>query len=148
MNIIKSNKIFCVIAICCIVSLLSLLFSFQTREVMTANAETENFIQLSVIDKNNGVWEIGVTNKQSHKIKVEYNEYMCFGSDAKEWDLSNDVRYIGNFQSNMSCSVKISENYFAGYIAFSYQYGGKRYITYANKLNNDKKTLSISNTVI
>ena len=29
-NIIKSNKIFCVIAICC------LLFSFQTIEVMTA----------------------------------------------------------------------------------------------------------------
>ena len=50
--------------------------------------------------------------------------------------------------ANSYFTVQISENWFTGHITASYVVFGKRYITYANELNNLNKTLSSYNNIV
>ena len=67
---------------------------------------------------------------------------MCFSDDAKYWTNLNDVANK-NIQSKNSRIVEIDENWFATTIAFSYIKDNKRYITYADNLNSQSKSMKI-----
>lgn len=62
---------------------------------------------------------------------------MCNFNDAKNWNGLKDVKTL-NISRNQEKTIDISENWFATSIAVSYQRNGKRYITYADKLNTNK----------
>ena len=69
---------------------------------------------------------------------------MCFKGDAIGWKLSSDVKQIA-LSAGKETSISINENFMATTIAISYCYDGKRYITYADKL--DKKELTCNSQI-
>lgn len=94
------------------------------------------FLEMSNNGKNNGKWNIGITNIASVPITLEYNEKMCFANDARNWNLSNINNSI-LLNPGVSVSVLISTNFLAGCVAASYVFCDYRFITYANGLANN-----------
>lgn len=92
-------------------------------------------------------WIIRIRNLTPYDLTVYYNEKMCFGYDAEDWDGLNHVNSV-YIPSNYFADVRIYTNVFARYIAVSYIRYGARYITYANGLNEDYKTLDYYTSTI
>ncbi len=97
--------------------------------------------------KNGNVWNIEISNQCSLKLTIFYNTKMAYYNDGKAW---SGLKDISSFELNGygRKSVDIVENWLADAIVASVVIQGTRYITVANKLNNDSKTLSIGNYII
>lgn len=92
-------------------------------------------LEILTTEYNGGVWTVRVTNPNSYSVELEYNKKMCFENDAKSWTGLSDPGEKETISAYGSTSVKVSENWFATTIAFSYKRNNKRYITYAYDLN-------------
>lgn len=99
------------------------------------------FLDLSVEGKSGTTWSIKIFNNNSNVITAYYNTKMCTEPNAKNWSNLNHITSV-EINPNSSVIVNISENWFAGYITVSYVNVSKRYITYANELNNSSKSLT------
>ena len=97
----------------------------------------DGYLQLEIEGKNGNTWIINVGNWLNFDVTVQYNSKMCNFNDAKNWNGLKDVKTL-NISRNQEKTIDISENWFATSIAVSYQRNGKRYITYADKLNTNK----------
>lgn len=81
-------------------------------------------------------WNIEITNPYNYEITVWYNIKMCNYNDAKNWTGLNDTVFIEISEMD-SCTVTISENWFATSIAISYLSNGYRLISYADGLSTN-----------
>ena len=109
----------------------------------------KEYLKISIVSKSGTKWTIRVRNLTGSSVKMYYNSKMCNLGDGKNWtglkDWKNNYYTISN---NGYKDVAIYENWFATSIAVSYVKSSKRYISYADNLNNSKKTLSYkTNTV-
>ena len=94
------------------------------------------YLYIDVMNKENKIWYIRVSNYTDDYIQFYYNSKMCYFNDAKNWSNLNDVSYA-SFGGKTSLVVQIKENWFATSIAVSYIKDNTRYITYANNLNSN-----------
>lgn len=101
-----------------------------------------NSLFLSINEKSGSTWKISAYNALNEVMTIQYNKKMCFSDDAKYWTNLNDVANK-NIQSKNLRIVEIDENWFATTIAFSYIKDNKRYITYADNLNSQSKSMKI-----
>lgn len=73
------------------------------------NAASElKFLNTSIIEKNNGIWTIKVTNPTDSAVDVIYNTKMCFGDDAKKWEGLIDIETF-KLSAHSSKNVTVSE---------------------------------------
>ena len=101
------------------------------------NAASElKVLNTSIIDKNNGIWTIKVTNPTDSSVDVIYNTRMCFGDDAKNWKGLINIETF-KLSAHSSKNVTVSEYGLATHIAFSYIDGNTRYNTYSDQLNTN-----------
>jgi V8-like Glu-specific endopeptidase len=120
----------------------SLIFSYLNSFVSSEKtSDNYQYLDLSIDSKSGSVWSIKITNETSHIRKITYNEKMCFDDDAKNWSKLNDTISI-TMNPYSSVIVSVSENWFATTIVVSYEYNNIKVISYANNLDNKKKTLS------
>lgn len=107
-------------------------------------------LKLAIVGFSNGVWTIRVRNLSNLGVHFYYNSKMCFYDDAKYWrnlvDWQNHSSVYINY--NEYADIQISMNWFADSIAVSYVMNNVRYVSFANQLNNDNKTLNYSENLI
>lgn len=89
---------------------------------------------VNLLGKNGGNWLVKVTNKGNSFATVEYNDKMCFESDAVNWKGLSNLHSFG-LKGGKSEVISISENAFATHIAVSFKNSDSRYIYYANQLD-------------
>ncbi len=99
-------------------------------------------LEISINKYESGKWFINVRNSNPISITLEYNEKMCYEGDAKEWKGLKDIKTV-SMDSKSSTEVKISQNFFATTIVFSYVKEDMRYITYANELTKGGYSMSV-----
>lgn len=108
-----------------------------------------DFLGLDIVSKSGSTWNIRIINPSSVELEVHYNSKMCFNGDAKKWIGLDNVNTIP-ISANSSKVVQISENWFATSIVASYTNKDEKYrfISYADNLDKNKKTLDIYQSVV
>ena len=96
---------------------------------------TQSGIKASIIGKNTGTWLIELTNNTGSNRSFDYNQRMCFESDAKNWNGLSHVATTLNIHNGESYIIEISEYGTATSIAISYTEGNTRKIFYAKNLS-------------
>lgn len=99
------------------------------------------FLELKDPRKSGTTWTVTVKNLTCVKVSAEYNNKMCNFNDAKNWTSLSNISTV-TINPKSSVNIQVSENWFATSITISWQFGGKRYITYADHLNNASGTLT------
>lgn len=67
---------------------------------------------------------------------------MCNYGDAEEWKNLKDIKTI-KLNKGSSCVIEIGSNWFATSVAVSYKINSIRYVSYADNLNKDSKTMNL-----
>lgn len=120
------------------------------------NSTASPYLQLELVGEGKDYYLIRVTNTTSKGINVEYNEFMCYEDDAKNWSALGHLKtfYLGtseNTASSLSKTKDIMVYNFpitSTHITFSYINGDTRYITYADHLDGGNLSLTTyTNTV-
>lgn len=114
---------------------------------MSYNNANNLFLTLSNLGKSNGKWKIKVTNPTCVRVSGEYNSKMCNFNDAKNWTSSLTNKLPFAIAPKSSKEIYISENWFATSITVSWVFGGKRYVTYADHLNNNGTLTTYTNRI-
>ena len=104
-------------------------------------------LELDVSGKTGSTWKILIRNNTGATITVEYNEKMCYKSDAQNWTGLNNVKTVVIDKDYNVETVNISENWFATSITVSFVHEGKRYITYADNLNANGTLTTYTNVI-
>lgn len=106
-------------------------------------------LDVKLLGKKNGKWNFRVFNNTGSTITLEYNTKLCFADDAISWNLKKDVNKSITISSGSSSSdILVGTNWFATTAAMSYVKGGRRYITYANELNENLLRPTIRKNII
>lgn len=114
----------------------------------TPNYYTANGIKVFISSKVGGTWTIGIINDTGKDRIFEYNEKMCFESDAANWKGLKDIKQTPTIPKGDFEYVNISENALATSIAISYVEGNYRYVQYANDLNSAYYTMKVNGSKI
>ncbi len=93
----------------------------------------KKLLSLELVGKDAGEWIVSITNKTNTMLMLSYNSLMCFADDAKKWRNLNNV-YSESISPEIPITKRISENYFADYIAFSITIQNSRIVLFANQL--------------
>lgn len=119
------------------------------RSSIYATNYVRNNMELQLIGKRGDTWLVNLTNLTGASRQFEYNRYLCFEGDAKNWNLNKDVRTtssIANGKTTIS-PLQITENGFAGTMAISYTDGTNRYIAYAYNISTTGSMSAYKNTI-
>ena len=93
-----------------------------------------NNMKVGIVSKGNGKWTIKLTNYTGMNRSFDYNQLMCFNSNAQDWSGLVDVATTLEIKNGESTILQIGENLTATSIAISYTNGSTRYIVYADNL--------------
>ena len=109
-------------------------------EAMYKNVQ---YLKLAVIGKSGSSWRINVTNVDSVFHDFYWNNKMCFEGDAKNLTGLKDIKWynIGLNPGN-SKEITVSTNWFATHVTFYYEKNGHKYVSYADGLDSNNKTLN------
>lgn len=130
--------------------------SAATNNAATTYSVSAPFLELELIGEGKDYYLIRVTNTTSEGVYVEYNEFMCYGDDAKNWSALGHLKtvYLGTSENTASSSSKTKDvmvyNFpiTSTHITFSYINGDTRYITYADHIDGGNLSLTTyTNTV-
>ena len=119
------------------------------RSTSSAPSYERNNMKLQVVGKNGYTWLVNLTNLTGSSKVFQYNRYLCFEGDAKNWNLGSDVMStstIVNGQTTLT-PLRITENGFAGTMAISYTNGTNRYIAYAYNISTTGSMSAYKNTI-
>lgn len=94
-------------------------------------------VAVSIIGKCEDKWLIKLTNEMYDTYSFDYNQYMCFEKDAKNWNGLSHVATTVKLRSGASVIIEIREYLTATSIALSYVEDSVRYIIYAKNLGKD-----------
>lgn len=86
------------------------------------------------LGKNGNVWTLLINNQTNVPKTIEYNSKMCNKDDAENWENLKDI-VKGTIRPNSYYICKISENYFASYIAIRTIYKTEEHRLTINELN-------------
>ncbi len=107
----------------------------------------KNFIDIELFSKqeydSGSFWVIKIYNNTNTNSYIYYNSRMCFENDATNWQ---NLGYVTStfLNANDSTTIYIYPNDSAKFVVFSLNIGNNRYITYANKLDNNPYKMSIN----
>ncbi len=93
------------------------------------------YLDISKVVKNNGKWDVTISNFLDTEVTALYNGKMCFDTDAQNWTGLTDVSKI-NIPSGSSRTVTISGHLSANAIAVSYVKDGVRLISCIDQLTD------------
>ncbi len=98
-------------------------------------------IDVAIVSKNSGTWELQLTNNTGSGRTFEYNYKMCFEGDAQNWKSLSHIKsvYLANGEKT---KIQISEYGTATSIAISYMDGNYRKVFYANNLSSSDRTMT------
>lgn len=114
------------------------------------------FINMSILSKERKVWTIRLLNSAYSSKNMQYNSRMCFSDACVNWENLKDLKDI-TIPGHGYVDVKISENLFAtsivcGWKTIIIDENNKRkeihYITYADELDSDTKTMNIQYAIL
>lgn len=117
-------------------------FIFSFLNTLFDSSLPDNYLGLRITKKDGLTWSLKVTNPLNQNLTVEYNSKMCFYEDAEEWKNLKDIKTI-KLNKGSSCVIEIGSNWFATSVAVSYKINSIRYISYADNLNKDSKTMNL-----
>lgn len=101
------------------------------------------YLRLSIVSKSGSTWTIRVRNASSTSRSFYYNKKMCNFNDAKNLSGLKDVPTTSISVGAYSYKdIQISENWFATSIVVYFKYNNVNYISYADGLSNNSKTLN------
>ncbi len=108
-----------------------------------------NTLELRYFGKTNDRFKVRIYNRTGNPRKVYYNSKKCYLEDAKKWLNLNDWQnnYVTIYNS-FYADVYLSSNWFADTFAVSYVDENKRYITYANEINDETLRMAVYKNVI
>ena len=108
-----------------------------------------NTLEIRYLGKINNQFRVRIYNRTGKTRKVYYNSKKCFIGDAKNWSNLNDWQnnQITVYDKSYG-DVHIASNWFADTFAVSYVDENKRYITYANEINDDTLRMAVYKNVI
>ena len=106
------------------------------------NSYTQHGIKTSIIAKTEGKWLIQLTNNTGSSRSFEYNQRMCFKSDAENWTGLGHIASTDILAPGASTIIEIEEYGTATSIVISYDSGSTRYIFYANELSGTACTMT------
>lgn len=116
--------------------------SYNTSEVTIGQNTSFYYLELAIVDKSGNDWSIRVTNPSRNNVTFEYNAKMCFKENAQQWTGLSHVK-TAQVNAGGSINVIISENLLATTVVFSRLDDGKRFITYAYRLDKNTKTMTV-----
>lgn len=121
--------------------LVRLIYDAQEAGIITPfnvkiELNVEDYVRMTILEKNDKVWTIRLTNYSNKDIDALYNSKMCDKEDAYDWIKLYDLKNV-KIPAKGYVDVKIEENSLAGYIAMCYiNYDDMfRYISYAHGLS-------------
>lgn len=108
-----------------------------------------NTLELRYFGKTNDRFKVRIYNRTGNPRTVYYNSKKCYLEDAKKWLNLNDWQnnYVTIYNS-FYADVYLSSNWFADTFAVSYVDENKRYITYANEINDETLRMAVYKNVI
>jgi hypothetical protein len=101
------------------------------------DADYRELIPIEVLSKNNGKWNLKITNNSSSKRLIVYNGKMCNKADARNWTNLTDTESI-SLEENATSIISISENGSATHFALSYISLMTRHTTMADQISIGK----------
>lgn len=117
--------------------------SDNTYEILLS----EIHIRMSILSKSGSVWTIRLKNPNGFSTYCKYNSKMCFLEDASNWSNLNDLVSI-TIPSYSYKDVQISENWYATSIVCGWEDLIYRYVTYADTLMQESKSMMTRYTQI
>lgn len=85
--------------------------SAATNNAATTYSVSAPFLELELIGEGKDYYLIRVTNTTSEGVYVEYNEFMCYEDDAKNWSALGHLKtvYLGTSENTASSSSKTKD---------------------------------------
>lgn len=112
----------------------SFIYNFVYSFSQTRSTSIENdYLSLKIDYRMENGWSIIIRNTSSRIIDMEYNEFMCFYNDARDWTHLHDQVQM-RLKPYETRYVEIYDYLFATSITASYIQDNQRIITYANNL--------------